>query len=369
MNNVDGKIIKASEVEINKEYLNTFLGEDLLRKMNFKNIESTSINNSEKYASFFSYLDEEADDDWSPINHFATNHFMNMLSMAFNKHKPIVLTPDNFWLLISQGVATHIKTNTDLFKKTFVKSNKKLKINIDRDDFVKGGDNNWEDVFPEFVDEIANAIEGDLVSNINLEFSTTSKNDSIAYNIALMDSLSEFIEYDLSTMCGIPEVEILGTVEDYEKIIFNLNNLKKYNLSWWIDELIPIIRTIINTLEGRIDEQFWKSIFKEDQISGGPYINGWIIKFFPYVLNTKIRKTLFGFKTKTSIIENPYFKNKLSNDLTLGDFPNGVSNVNFNWNYLQTVYKMNFTSGFIGVKENKESNRLKVEINWIVSEV
>lgn len=56
--------------------------------------------------------------------------------------------------------------------------------------------------------------------------------------------------------CGIPEVTIEGSVEDWEEIIRRLDYLSKYDLKWWTTELKPVIRKIIDSKEERLTKAF-----------------------------------------------------------------------------------------------------------------
>ena len=93
--------------------------------------------------------------------------------------------------------------------------------------------------------------------------------------------------------CGIPEITIEGSIEDwellYEKII-ELGNLDE-EIVFWTDELKVIIKKIIETLETkRPDIDFYKNIVQNVDKSKKcepDIINGWIIKFIPYDKDNK----------------------------------------------------------------------------------
>ena len=45
--------------------------------------------------------------------------------------------------------------------------------------------------------------------------------------------------------CGYPKITLEGKVEDYLKLKEKTMKLKKYDLDFWIDEIIPILDNII----------------------------------------------------------------------------------------------------------------------------
>ncbi|NMH87617.1 DUF4419 domain-containing protein [Flavivirga algicola] len=382
MNKIEDKslTIKVANVNINTEALNIVDGNFILKSILPNKTEGSSIEKNSKYVK----LDKEI------IN---TNHFLLMLQFAFNQHKPISISPDNIWLLICQGLSEHIKLNSEGFKDIF-EFDEKHTIQVRRDDFIIGNDNPWEEIFPEFSKKIAQTINEDLHSKIVLEFSTSTKKEINAFEIVFMDSMSSYFDYEFMTLCGIPEIEIRGTIEDYQKIIDALEKLKKYNLDWWINNMIPNINKIIQTLKGENNLEFWNSIYKENNESGGPFVTGWIVDFFPYLKTSiteengvidynqkpiskdQILKTIHtkdfnldndNYKIHEVQIKNPRLMNSNDFKLKLDNFPSGLSVVPFKWKYLDKVLEMNFVSGFIGIKESELSNTLKTDINWIVN--
>ena len=52
---------------------------------------------------------------------------------AYNKHQHLLLTPDDIWLTIAQGVSQHINYNAEKFRYSFVNhEGKKKKIYLCR---------------------------------------------------------------------------------------------------------------------------------------------------------------------------------------------------------------------------------------------
>ncbi|MBC8138122.1 MAG: DUF4419 domain-containing protein, partial [Fibrella sp.] len=81
--------------------------------------------------------------------------FLYAVNLAYDEHRPLVLSPDMIWLLIAQGVAQHINANSESLRERFVAHTGKAKITVRRDEFVRGfAGNDWEGVFAEFSDQI-----------------------------------------------------------------------------------------------------------------------------------------------------------------------------------------------------------------------
>ena len=50
----------------------------------------------------------------------------------------------------------------------------------------------------------------------------------------------------------------------------------------------------------------------------------------------------------------------------MADFPSGLARAPFAWNYLRREYPMEFLGGFVGVRQDPETLRLRPEIGWAV---
>ena len=155
-------------------------------------------------------------------------------------------------------------------------------------------------------------------------------------------------------------------------------------MEWWIKEIEFIITEFIEALNGNVDLIFWNSIFKIDNGSGGPYINGWITKLFPLVKMQLVEKNglilqdkidvlriekaieLKGENVKilSAIVRNPCLGNETQIKLNFDSFSNGLNVVPFVWKYLNDQFKMNMISGFVGILE--KDSCLSTEINWII---
>lgn len=296
--------------------------------------------------------------------------FVQAVFDAFREHRPLAISPDMVWLLITQGFAEHVNNNAELLRKKFVTYQGKKLINVRRDDFIKGELNNpWEEVFPEFAKAIKADVGAELHQLVIASFSTTGNIEKAAFEITLMDAMKNYFSYKSITYCGIPFITLEGTPEDWRLIVSKAKQLRQYELDWWIDELIPILEQFSAAAQGKVDETFWNGMFKyippKGNSGGIPYINGWIIKFFPYL--TTLHYT-HGTTVQDEIRRNP-FLSQTSVKLTgfdFEDFSGGLSKANFQWDYLGQIYKMDFFAGFVGVSQDAKTKTLRPEIGWAV---
>ena len=165
--------------------------------------------------------------------------FVAAVNAAFCDHRPLVLSPDMLWLLIGHGLARHVNANSDALRRQFVQHDGKEKIVVRRDDFVKGSpENPWSEVFGEFSAQIKKHIGEVNHSNIVASFSTTGPVERAANEIVMMDTLKSFFEYEFQTLCGIPEVKLEGTTEDWNELSNRTKVLgHTYGLDWWTNRI------------------------------------------------------------------------------------------------------------------------------------
>lgn len=290
--------------------------------------------------------------------------FMAAMHTAYAEHYPMTISPDMIWLLIVQGFANHINQNPDKMRGYFVNFKGKKNLNIDRPEFEKGSENNdWPGTFAEFSKKIQENTGAELLDLVTGNFSTTSPIEKAAFQITLMDAMKSYFTYSVTSLCGIPEITLEGTVRDWEKVEAKTRELAQYDLEWWTSELMPILREFTTAAAGKPDSDFWQSMYKwEHKGSGDAYITGWILKFFPY-------KDYDGKMVQFVGAQRPYpGKKDIGYDLsaTTKEFTSGLSRADFIWNYYGTFYKMEFVAGFVGFQQDTKTLALRPEISWAV---
>jgi hypothetical protein len=92
---------------------------------------------------------------------------------------------------------------------------------VRRNEFVFGAQNNdWPVVFNEFEVKIKEYIGEENHSILAGEkFSTTTPLVSAVNSLTLMDIMKSYFDYKFITACGIPQVRLLGTREDWVHLI------------------------------------------------------------------------------------------------------------------------------------------------------
>jgi len=190
--------------------------------------------------------------------------------------------------------------------------------------------------------------------------------------------------------CGIPFIELAGTVEDWLSIRERAEKLREFDLEWWIDELIPILDQLVETARGNQDVSFWKSICNLYGGSGirSP-ITGWIQAFFPYtisygsggrggrggeILCDQLEKNKYIGHWRKSIESNDFSLERgfgngegCGSGVDLKNIPSGISTAPFD--YVDMIsgktYKMTFNGGLVAIVQD-ENKVIEPKFGWAV---
>jgi hypothetical protein len=288
------------------------------------------------------------------IVNFGYHSFFDGMYHAYAEHRPIVLSPDAVWLLISQGFARHINANAEKLRHYFVDFDGKLTLIVKTSSVtLDNPDSPWETIFPEFAKKIAEHTGEELINLLSADFTTTTIVEKVASEITIMESMKAYFDYMVAyIVCGIPEVTLLGTTEDWQKILDKTRRLGRYELTWWTDELEPVLEEFVNASQGSISKEFWMNMFDKEYYSLGcgsaTIINGWITKFFPYGSNGE-RKSLRRIESSGDLPEEI-----VKVDLLYYDTTTGVSTPLELW------------AGFFGLDQNMENFALTPKIGWMI---
>ena len=225
-----------------------------------KNAVKELVNIDEKYIQ---YVKAERDDNLIKCN---MHPFVQAVHMAYSNHVPLTISPDMIWYLIASATATHINQNSEKLRKVFVNHEGKKELEIRRDDFVLNSTSNpWHEVIDDFSVQIDKNTNNSVVDLLVANFSTTTKNSRVVSQMVLMDAMQKYFDYKFSTMCGIPEIRLTGTKQDWENVKTKANGILKLipDLKIWFDgSLNEILDHFINAFDDKIDKKFWNEIYK-----------------------------------------------------------------------------------------------------------
>jgi hypothetical protein len=334
------------------------------------------------------------------VGRVAFHPFVAAVHHAFMDHRPLCFSPDMIWLLICQGVANHVNVHAEELRPRLVQHRGQVTLVVRRDDFFKGSpENPWSEVFSEFSAEIRRHV-GPSLDRFLPDFTTTGPVERAAAEVVILDAMRSYFRYEVHTLCGIPAITLEGTPEDWRGVAERARSFVDLDLGWWLDPLGPVLDQFARASQGDVDREFWRSLYKLHDESGGPMFTGWALTLFPY---------LKDWRTGRATMRNPWLTEKSQRlpfddidvddtevyDMELEDIevididedseeegepqygpggptieslPGGLSKAPFRWLYRDNTFDMEFLGGFVGVAQDPETLTLRPEIGWAVRE-
>lgn len=377
-NNVNGITFHVEDLEYIAQNLYPMSADKILRNMlttyaSSAQYESTRIKGKgpilipEKTAPV-EYEILKASIDGDSLCFYGFNPFYKGLMNAFAYHRAVVLSPDMIWLLISQAFGHYVNNNVELLRHQLVNhdKNKTLTVVSKYNLVNESGQVEWAMLLNDFEKQITANSKKDISDMLTADFSTTGSVEKIASQITLMETVKSFFEYKvMSFVCGIPDITLLGTPEDWRKIREKASRFSEFGLEWWIKELDPILVQFVNASEGNIDIDFWQGMVKKKRPGEVRFtscipndnnltqFDGWFLKFYPFDMNGRTpEKISYNHEMLPEVVRVPF-------KYVLSDLNGNVLN----------EYEMEFWSGFFGIKENPENGSLIPKIGWLICKV
>lgn len=274
--------------------------------------------------------------------------FFAAMYLAYVGHRPFELSPEALWLLICQGFSHHVNYNEEELRSMFVDFVGKQTLYVCADDLsLDNPDSPWEKYFPQFTEQIAVHTGRELIDVLTADFTTSTPASRTASQITAMESMKQYFDYSMA-LCGIPQVILHGTPEDWQSIVDRVKVLRKYKLDWWVDEMLPVLKKIVRASNGEVNNRFWRRMFKYYVVSSGcassRVVNGWISRFYPYNCYGG-RQCLYEF-----------------GDLDAG-LPPEMASVPLDFHGIP----LTLWAGFVGVAQNSETMSLRPELGWFIT--
>lgn len=315
-------------------------------------------------------LEQAYESDKKLVTATDVSPLVKMAHDAFYEHRPITLSPDAVWFTIAQGFATHVNLNAEKLRHRFVRHEGKKKLVVVRPDFFLGQTNPWPEAFAAFSAQIADNV-GKLRDLVVNDFSTTGPIERAASEVLLMDTFQAYFEYEMMCGCGIPQVTLLGTVEDWRSVRTRAQHLSEYGLEHWTDALLPVLDRIVATAEGADETPFWQSFFHYQSGSIGAALTGWINVLYPYLVDRR---------TKQATIPNEFmagWKKNFAKPIRnwqeqmgpgLSQIPGGLASAPVKFTDLRTgnEHMLRFVGGMFGVVEDA-AGVLAPEFGWAIT--
>jgi hypothetical protein len=269
------------------------------------------------------------------IKTFSTNlhGIFGLFFLAYSYHKNVLVRPDDIWFHILEQLQIIINDYPEQMRKYFVEHEGKEIIAIEIEDESMFNGSNIEKFILQFNKIIETKVKSNFIQTVNQNFSTTTAFDKTLYNITAMVSMKKYFDYNIEVSCGIKKIYLGGELEDWEKILLELHNLKTNfgpYFKKYISKVIPIINEFVNAYKGSPNIGFFNRVIRQDAQMAGEmikdgytigginfepirkYVDGWI-------------KDLYWFDSDSDVLPTHFEKRELSCDVTISN--NGIKTI------------------------------------------
>jgi hypothetical protein len=200
-----------------------------------------------------------------------------------------------------------------------------------------------------------------------------------------MDTYQRYFDYTMHCVCGIPNITLQGTPDDWQRMRDRIEVLATYDLGWWTSRLASILDQFVATAKGDPDSSFWQAIYKPKKVYVTHMATGWIADLFPYLFGAPVRQADFSREGRGLCDSPARFRNNIlgkertnwlppdtrgpmtSAGVPLKAFPSGLSRAPVNLQMPDgSRAKVEILGGFLGASQQPEDNALAPIISWAV---
>ncbi|MBI2475056.1 DUF4419 domain-containing protein [Candidatus Uhrbacteria bacterium] len=266
--------------------------------------------------------------------------------------------------LISHEVATAVNLNPEEFSHLFTRSRDKVKIDVQHDNLCYGDPKSpWGEAIVLFRPKLEDVVPPGIMQHMLPGFTTATPETDAASLVVFMNATQKFYDYSTYTSCGIPDIRLAGTPEDYRKVLnaaMQLSEVFARPLGRYFKHLLPVLQKIVDQAGGEIlDEYFWKSLYKFSSESGSDTFNGWISTFVNFILQSEDERSVRRNKSPKGVLieksDDAFDWTRAEegrwgiHGIALGSVPSHISTVPFTWHYMDSSYPMLFAGGMLAV--------------------
>jgi len=219
--------------------------------------------------------------------HPSSASFVRSAIEAWGRHSHLVLRPDDFWFQILVQMNFFMTRNGEALRHLFVshEGEKVLKV----EDV-----NRWDAIIEQFGEDLRNNVKTPWLADwVDPGFTTSTCDDKLTATVLMMGLMKTYFKYLSDETCGIPSVTLLGTKEDWERLMSKVERLDDFGTepADYRRRLQPLLQRIARTFDDPSSSEtkdFWDQMVhakvKHDNMCGAPplqyVVSGWILGFF-----------------------------------------------------------------------------------------
>jgi hypothetical protein len=246
-------------------------------------------------------LDHDVELEKETVTRTENGCYISAWLEAYNNHLDIVISPDDCWLTVCLMFSEYVSQHAEELRDKFVSHDGKKKLTV----IINSNCENprkvdWSQFFSLIVEQVHKETKDGIVPCLMNNFSTTDDVFTMLSVASVMDTMKHYFEYSCCIpACGIRKAIFLGQLEDYQKLVSKLTQLRAFvkhkEFNDYLDRVEVIFQQFIDTYQGNVNRKWWNKVMDIThgrQGSGSiTYIDGWIIHL--YGLNRRSTRPSF----------------------------------------------------------------------------
>lgn len=212
-------------------------------------------------------------------------------------------------------------------------------------------------------DEIQKNVKTDIVTWMTPSFTTTTTTDVMVANLAVMSTVREYFDQTFELSCGLSQLTLEGTLEDWQKLYektFELLKFKIKAIDEWCQLMLPVLKEFVQTYQGIVNNDFWQKICTSKRRGSGDQkcLRGWFVIFGAFDDHGKYLLNTLEYVKETGIYGS------LDDD----SVPDCGLSVNITIDDHGKEYHTVFYAGLLLTQYDAIKNLLSPSVDWIMIE-
>jgi hypothetical protein len=230
--------------------------------------------------------------------------WLGLLAEAYSRHEKVRIAPHDLWFIVMTELAREVMRAPETYRTLFTSSTEKQLITVPTGDITTIS-----------VERLVEELESKVLVPVQLfipGLSTASSDVYAALCATFCDMVQSYYNYG-TFCCGIPEIEVTGTPEDWAMLAANCGTIKDLfhrvdapaNVTDYMARVGRLFTHITGDVAtGEPDMEFWKGIFTAKNVgSGGQLqITGWVKDLY---LEKRLDSKIENFTHSVGVV--PYF--------------------------------------------------------------
>ena len=209
--------------------------------------------------------------------------FLGLVSYAYSNHEKLRIGPHDLWFIVMTELAKYVNNNSEQCRPLFTSAAGKTDIVVQTDDITE--------IDPvKIIEALGAHVPPQSLAAFMPKLSTASPEANVAMCAAFADAVQTYYSY-MTFLCGIPEIEVTGTEQDWRSCNNSIDQLLELFSSVGADPVKKYLNSVnfifskiyVQVSEtDAIDHKFWRGIFTSRNVGSGGELNisGWITRLF-----------------------------------------------------------------------------------------